>query len=175
MRRNEKEIADRQAIDSIISRSRVCRLGLIVEGRPYVVPMCFGYDGSAVLLHMAKDGKKIAGLEHGAHVCIEFDIPGDVMQSSKACSWTMSYESVIAHGPVEILQALADKRLALAKIMNQYGGGNTDWSFPENVIRNMLILKVPLKEITGKASPAVQSAGTHRTNANVVSGPPVEE
>ncbi len=157
MRRSEREITDRKAIDSIIARSRVCRLGLIVDGRPYIVPLCFGYDGTAVLFHMAKEGKKTAGLKDGNQVCLEFDIPGDVIESTKPCSWTMSYESVIAHGPIEILKSTKEKHRALSAIMKQYGGNKTDWSFPENVLQNMQVLKVPLKEITAKASPPKQA------------------
>ncbi len=161
MRRREREIFDRQMIDSIIARCKVCHLGLIVDGRPYVVPICFGYDGSAVFLHMAAEGKKTAGLTHGAEVCIEFDIPGEVAQSPKACSWTMSYESVIAYGPVEVLESLEDKRAALNEIMKPYGGGETDWSFPENVVKSTRVLRIPLSEITAKAGPRPQAAVKH--------------
>ncbi len=157
MRQSKREIVDRQAIDGIIARCRVCRLGLIVDGRPYVVPICFGYDGRAVFLHMAAEGKKTAGLQQGAEICIEFDIPGDVIQSPKACSWTLSYESVIAHGPVEVLESLEDKRAALNEIMKQYGGDKPEWSFPDNVVKNTRVLKVPLTEITAKASPSGQA------------------
>ncbi len=58
MRQSKREIVDRQAIDGIIARCRVCRLGLIVDGRPYVVPICFGYDGRAVFLHMAAGARR---------------------------------------------------------------------------------------------------------------------
>ncbi|MFH0778167.1 MAG: pyridoxamine 5'-phosphate oxidase family protein [Candidatus Eisenbacteria bacterium] len=48
MRRSEREIRSRPEIDEIIRGSQVCRLGLALDGRPYVVPVSFGYDGSAI-------------------------------------------------------------------------------------------------------------------------------
>lgn len=158
MRRSEREIFDREAIDSIIARSPVCRLGLIVDGRPYVVPLCFGYDGDAVFLHMAKVGKKVEGLRETNRICIEFDIPGDVIRHANACNWSMSYESVIAYGSAEFLESIAAQRSALMAIMRHYGGDNPDWSFPETVLENTLVVKVHLSEITGKATPAMESA-----------------
>ncbi len=154
MRRSERGIFDREQIDSIISRSPVCRLGLVVDGRPYVVPLCFGYDGQAVFLHVATAGKKLAGLRENNQVCLEFDIPGEVTRSPDACSWSMSYESVIANGSVEFLESVAEKRSALMTIMKHYGGDDPDWTFPASVLENTFVLKVHLNEITGKANPA---------------------
>lgn len=151
MRRKDREILDREVIDSIISRSLVCRLGLIVDGRPYVVPLCFGYDGNSVFVHMAKAGKKVVGLREGNQVCIEFDIPGDVIRSPNACSWSMSYESVIAYGSAQFLESLPEKRSALMTIMRHYGGDDSDCSFPEQALKNTFVLRVDLNEITGKA------------------------
>jgi nitroimidazol reductase NimA-like FMN-containing flavoprotein (pyridoxamine 5'-phosphate oxidase superfamily) len=43
MRRKEKEITDKTAMESIILRSSVCRLALSEENRPYIVALSFGY------------------------------------------------------------------------------------------------------------------------------------
>ncbi len=153
MRRSDREILDREVIDSIISRSPICRLGLIVDRRPYVVPLCFGYDGNAVFLHMAQVGKKVSGLRENNQVCIEFDIPGDVLGSPDACSWSISYESVIAYGSVEFLDSVEEKRSALVTIMRHYAKNDADWSLPTDVPKNMLVVKVHLNDITGKARP----------------------
>jgi nitroimidazol reductase NimA-like FMN-containing flavoprotein (pyridoxamine 5'-phosphate oxidase superfamily) len=53
MRRAGKEITDRAGIDGILRDARVCRIGLPDEGRPYVVPVCFGYRDGALYFHSA--------------------------------------------------------------------------------------------------------------------------
>jgi nitroimidazol reductase NimA-like FMN-containing flavoprotein (pyridoxamine 5'-phosphate oxidase superfamily) len=161
LRRSEREIVDRETIDSIIARSKVCRLGLIVDGRPYVIPLSFGYDGTAVFFHTAMAGKKVAGLQERNQVCIEFDIPGDLVTSPEACRWSMAYESVIAYGTVEVLESVAEKRSALMTIMRHYAEDARDWSFPASVVDKTLVLRVPLHEVTGKASPAKKSTNKH--------------
>lgn len=57
MRRSEREIKDRKVIDDMIRRSRVCRLAMCDEDRPYVVPLNFGYDGSFLYFHAAQEGR----------------------------------------------------------------------------------------------------------------------
>ena len=157
MRRSDREILDREVIDSIIARSLICRLGLVVDGRPYVVPLCFGYDGNAVFFHMAKEGMKVEGLRENSQVCIEFDIPGDLIRFPEACSWSIAYESVIAYGSVEFIESATEKRSALVTIMRHYAKDDAEWSLPADVPKNVLVVKVHLKEVTGKAGPAEES------------------
>jgi len=45
MRRGDKAITDRRQIDEIIRGSLVCRLALVQDGRPYLVPLERGCSG----------------------------------------------------------------------------------------------------------------------------------
>jgi uncharacterized protein len=58
MRRKDREITDRAEIDAILSEAVVCRLGLVDGSEPYIVPMCFGYDGTFLYLHSAPEASK---------------------------------------------------------------------------------------------------------------------
>ena len=157
MSRSDRRISDRKRIDDIIRRCRVCRMGLLVEGRPYVVPLCFGYDGKAAYFHMSRKGKKIAGLDRNKTVCLEWDLPGDVIESSEPCGWSMSFESVIAYGSVVFLQSDYEKREGLNFIMQQYSGKKAKWSFPGEKVVKTVVLKVQLDEISGMAKPGIRS------------------
>jgi hypothetical protein len=42
MRRKDKEISDQSGIKAIINAATVCRLGMVHENKPYIVPLCFG-------------------------------------------------------------------------------------------------------------------------------------
>jgi nitroimidazol reductase NimA-like FMN-containing flavoprotein (pyridoxamine 5'-phosphate oxidase superfamily) len=48
MRRKDKEITDRDVIDSIIRRAPVCRLAMVEGGLPYVILLCFGYEADTL-------------------------------------------------------------------------------------------------------------------------------
>ena len=120
IRRSEKEIGDRALIDSIIRRSQVCRLGLSDQGQPYVVPLCFGYDGKALYFHCAMEGRKIDILRRNDRVCIEFDIVDGMIVAEEACSWGIRNQSVVGFGRVHEIADFTAKDAALSIIMAQY-------------------------------------------------------
>ena len=95
MQRKDKQINDIIAIEDILSRATVCRLGLCDGGRPYVVPLCFGYKENALYFHCAMEGKKLEILRKNENVCFEVDIDHETIKADQACEWGMKYKSVI--------------------------------------------------------------------------------
>jgi len=152
MRRSEKQITDRTDIDEIIRGSRACHLAMCDGQHPYVVPLCFGYDGSALYFHCAREGRKIDILCKNPKVCVEFDIPGDTVEADEACVWGLKYRSVIAIGRAELIESAAEKREGLRCLMNQYAPSRQSWSFPDAAVDRVTIVKVLIEEITGRQS-----------------------
>lgn len=149
MRRSDRQITDREAIDSIIGRSSVCRLGMSDNGQPYIVPLSFGYDGRFLYVHAAVDGRKVDILKRNNRVCFEFDRLEEVTSSEQACNWSMRYESVIGFGVAEKVEAADAKKAALNCIMRQYS--SSDWTFTEQSVSATAVYCISIEEITGKA------------------------
>jgi uncharacterized protein len=149
MRKSEREITDRSVIDGIIRRCLVCRLGLSDNGRPYVVPLNFGYDGHALYFHGAPEGRKIDIIRRNNRVCFEFDKVVAIVEAEEACDWGTRYQSVIGFGTAEIINDPEAKRAALKTIMAQYSGGQ--YGFPEKIVSHTAVIKVAIDEMTGKS------------------------
>ena len=150
MRRNEREIKDRSRMDAIIRSCKVCRLGLCDGDEPYIVPMSFGYDGRAVYLHCAREGRKLDIIRRNSRVCVEFDILTRLVESKDACDWGMRYQSVLAVGNASIVEDTEARRRALAVLMKQYS--DKDYSFPEKAMAGICIIEIPIERLTGKQS-----------------------
>lgn len=148
MRKHKKEITDRATIDAVIHGSRVCRLGMSDEGQPYVVPLCFGYDGECVYFHCAWKGRKLDILRKNPRVCLEFDLAKRVIESEHACGWDMEYQSVIGFGTAEIIDDVAEKEKALHALMTQYS--DREFSFPEAKLKLTAVIKVSIDTLSGK-------------------------
>jgi len=148
MRRSKDEITDRAEIDAIIRQCRVCHLGLSDDGEPYIVPLCFGYDGEALYFHSAREGKKIDILRKNNRVCIEFDLHGEMKESEHGCKWGITYRSVIGFGTAELLDDGDAKRKALDILMAQYS--DKEFSFPDEIVTKTAVIKVVIAQITGK-------------------------
>jgi len=74
MRRKEKEITNRPEIDTILKGAQVCRLALARENEPYLVPVFFGYDGSRLYFHTAREGRKLDFVAANNRVCFEVEL-----------------------------------------------------------------------------------------------------
>ena len=150
MRRKEKEIIDRTAIESILATSTVCRLALSEDDRPYIVPLCFGYEDGALYFHTAREGKKIDILKKNNRVCFEVDCDHELVTHETPCKWGMKYRSVIGVGKASLVDDLESKRTALDIVMRHYAGRPS--GYPETIMEKTLIIKVEIENMTGKYS-----------------------
>lgn len=150
MRREEKEITDIAEIEKVIKKAICCRIGLVDEDEPYVVPVCFGYERNAIYFHGALEGRKAELIKKNSKVCFEIDTDVAVVKSEKPCGWTMKYKSVIGMGRASILENDEEKSHALKLIMQQYSEG--EFSFSNSALDSVLVVKVNIESITGKQS-----------------------
>lgn len=148
MRRNEKEIKDREAVEAVIRRSKVCRLALCRGERPYIVPLCFGYRDDTLYFHSAREGKKIDILRENPQVAFEFDIDQEVVRGKTGCDWTMRYKSVVGFGRASFVEDLDAKQKALDVIMSQYADGS--FTYKESLLKITAVIKVKIDRMTGK-------------------------
>ena len=77
MRRKEREVTNSEEIRKVLGECKVCRLGMIADGKPYIVPMNMGcdYDGEKLIIyfHCAREGKKLGLLRESAKVGFDMD------------------------------------------------------------------------------------------------------
>ncbi len=148
MRRQEKELTDPTVLEAVISKARVCRLAMIHNNRPYVVPLSFGFQDNCLYFHGALEGKKVDAIRHNPEVCFEFDQLLDIVEAEKACSWGAHYQSIVGYGQAVLLWEDEEKRQALQIIMAQYS--NREFDFPDETLRGTAVIRLTIESITGK-------------------------
>ncbi len=151
MRRRDKELRDKDVIEKILDKANVCRLGLFDGVKPYIVPMSYGYKSGTLYFHSAQDGRKVEILKKNPVVCFEIDIPGSVVSSEEACSWSMNYLSVMGEGKVSFVSDENKKKEALNCIMDHYSG-KKEWSFSTGMLQKTLVFTVEAENMSAKES-----------------------
>lgn len=148
MRRQDRALTDRAAIDALIQRCEICRLGLVDDaGHPYVVPLFFGYDGERLYLHSAREGRKLDLLRRHPQVCVEFDVLLELVPAPSPCAFSARYQSVIAWGTAHLVEEVSEKQRALALLMAHYG--RAAYFTPEQTA-TVAVIRVELETITAK-------------------------
>ena len=149
MRRKQYEITDPAVIEDILSGSEVCRIALIDDGKPYIVPLNYGYRDSTIYFHSSPYGKKIEILRKNNKVCFEIESLTQIVKKDVPCDWGTKFRSVIGYGTVEFVEDYGNKIEALNIIMAHYGKKDKS-SFNEKLVKEVVILKLKIEEITGK-------------------------
>lgn len=148
MRRKEREITDRAAMEAIIQETEVCRMGLCDGGKPYVVPMNFGYRDGKVYMHSAVEGRKLDVIRKNPDVCLVFEADTKIESGPEACSFTTKYSSVMAWGKASIQEQPEEKAFGMNVLMKHYAG--KEFEFPAQALARLVVIRVDIEKMTGK-------------------------
>lgn len=144
-------IEEKKRIEKIITSCKLCFVGMAdKEGKPYVLPMNFGFDNETIYLHSAQEGRAIRILEHNPRLCITFCTEPNLIYQHPdvACSYRMQSESVLCEGTVEFIEDFDEKVSALHTIMRQYTDKTFEYSKPAVV--NVKVWKVHIDTFSAK-------------------------
>jgi len=151
MRRKDKEITDKNTLESILKKAKVCRIGLAYQNIPYVVPMNFAYQNNILYLHSAYQGQKVDIIKQNNNICFEIEAEVELLQAAVPCDFGMKYQSIIGLGKAIIIEDIEDKKTALDIIVEKYAG-KILVQYPEQTLNNIVIIKIVLDTLTGKQS-----------------------
>ncbi|MBL7138594.1 MAG: pyridoxamine 5'-phosphate oxidase family protein [Bacteroidales bacterium] len=138
-------LSNHAEIIEIIKRCQICHVAMVdPEGKPYLVPMNFGFANDIIYLHSARKGKKIECLKNNPSVCINFTTDHKLLfqHEDVACSYSMKYSSVLCYGRVEFIEDAELKRNAFDVVMKQYTNGKFTYNPPSIREVNCWIVKV---------------------------------
>jgi nitroimidazol reductase NimA-like FMN-containing flavoprotein (pyridoxamine 5'-phosphate oxidase superfamily) len=103
-----KVLSDSEA-RKLFQATRVARLGCIVNGEPYVVPINCYLEGDDLYSH-SLPGLKISGLRENRHACVQVD---DIESD-------LRWRSAIAFGMYEEITKSTERADVLAKLLRKF-------------------------------------------------------
>jgi hypothetical protein len=111
-------------IDNVLRSEMIGRIGCHAEGRTYVVPVSYAYDGQHVYAHSA-DGLKVRTMRSNPSICLEVD------QIDDLANW----RCVIGQGTYEELHG-ADEDRARRLLSERFAPFITSETAPHHVWPN---------------------------------------
>lgn len=128
-----------QAIDSFLRHHYFGRLGFVLDGEVYVIPINYGYDGVRLYGH-APPGTKVAGMRQHPRVAFEID------EVSDPAHW----QSVLVHGRFVELREAPAKQLAFQHILAQTGRGERSQATWMMDPSQLIIFSIEITSRTGR-------------------------
>ncbi len=119
------------------------------DGWPYVVPLNYGFGKDFIIVHGAREGKKIDLLRENDKVAFNVAIDTEVIRDENDPSeFSMKYRSVSGLGTAKFIEDAEEKREALKIIMEHYHGPKEP--ITEGMLKATAVIKISITEITGK-------------------------
>lgn len=153
MRRQDRRITDPAVIRAVLDKCRTLHLGLVEDGRAYIVPLNYGWteeNGRYILYaHSAAEGRKIDLIRGGADGGFEMETGVEYFDADTACGWGNRYESIIGEGRATLLSTPEEKRQALAAIMAHYSA-RRDYTFEDAMVNLVQVIQIDVTALSCK-------------------------
>lgn len=148
MRRKDREITSRQEIDEIIRASKIMHLALADNNIPFLVPVFYAYDGTALYFHSAQRGTKIEILKRNNNVCFEISQEHGIIEADIACDFEAKHKTVIGFGKATFIEANEEKIKVLNSIVAQFT--EKKFEFPKANLHSAAVIRIDIESIKGK-------------------------
>jgi nitroimidazol reductase NimA-like FMN-containing flavoprotein (pyridoxamine 5'-phosphate oxidase superfamily) len=94
---------------SLLNLARVGRLGCVVDGEPYIVPINYLFEDESIYSH-SLPGRKLEALRAHPRACLQVDEIED----------DLNWRSAIAYGNFEEIRVPSDRRSILSKLLTRF-------------------------------------------------------
>ena len=98
-----------QETRSLLTLARVGRLGCVVDGEPYIVPINYVFEDDSIYSH-SLPGRKLDALRAHPRACVQVDEIED----------DLTWRSAIAFGNFEEIRVPGDRRSILSKLLARF-------------------------------------------------------
>lgn len=145
MRNAKHLVTNNDKLEEVLHKENVCRIALVDDGEPYIVPMSYGYRKGSLYLHCAQEGRKLDIIRRGNHlVCFEVE--------SGVTEPPVHYISIVGLGRVHIIEDKEGADEALDILCSHFAEEYQDWRKmckPE-LREKTVALRIDIEEMTGK-------------------------
>ena len=143
---------DRETIYAILDTAFVCHVGLVLDGRPVVIPTAYARVDDAVILHGSTKSGLVLALGAGAEACITVTHVDGFVMARSAFHHSINYRSVVLFGRGEAITDEAAKDAALLAFMERLHPGRWKTVRPPTPqeLRATGVVRVPIVEASAK-------------------------
>jgi len=153
-RLREQGSLDRADLDAILDAGFVCHLGVVIEGRPVVVPTVYGRDGRRLYLHGSVASRSLAG---GEPVCVTVTHVDGLVLARSVFEHGVNYRSAMIHGVPRKVTDPEEKLAGLRRVTEQAAPGQ--WSYARRPNRKELAATTLLVLSLEEASVKIRTGG----------------
>ena len=148
MRRKDREMTDRAEIDAVIRSAHLMRIALVDGDKPFLVPVFYAFDGTALYFHSAQAGTKIEIMKRNNRICFEMSSDHGIIENEIACDFEARHRTVIGFGRVSFVADQAEKVKVLDMIVARFS--EKKFEYPKANLGRTAVIRIDIESIKGK-------------------------
>ena len=121
---------DTDTVYSILDEGKVCHVGFVDSGQPYVIPMAYARIDHKLILHGSVLSRLLNQLANGISVCVTVTHVDGMVLARSAFHHSMNYRSVVILGQAKPIIKDTDKAIALDALVDHLIPGRSSTSRP---------------------------------------------
>lgn len=143
---------DRATVHAVLDAGRVCHVGFVVEGQPFVIPTAYGREGDVIYLHGATTSRLLAHLQQGVPACVAVTHLDGVVLARSLFHHSLNYRSAVVFGTARLVEDAAERERALTVISEQLLPGRWAEARQPNAKENKAtaVLAISIEEASAK-------------------------
>jgi nitroimidazol reductase NimA-like FMN-containing flavoprotein (pyridoxamine 5'-phosphate oxidase superfamily) len=154
-RYRERARYDRAVVHGILDEALFCHVGVVVDGVPVVLPTMHARLGETLYLHGSTGSgpmRAAADAPDGLTVCVTVTLVDGLVLARSGMHHSLEYRSVVAFGNARVVRDDAEKRRALAAVLDQGASGRSTDSRPPNAreLAATAVIALDLVEVSAK-------------------------
>ncbi|MGN6332316.1 MAG: pyridoxamine 5'-phosphate oxidase family protein [Motilibacteraceae bacterium] len=153
-RHRDRAAYDAATVHRALDEALLCHVAHVVDGRPTVLPTLHARIDERLYLHASTGARlaRAAAAQGGVPVCVTTTVVDALVLGRSAMHHSMNYRSVMVHGRAVLVTDEAEKRAALAAVVDAVvPGRSADCREPSaKELAATAVLAVDLLEVSAK-------------------------
>ncbi|MEU5183280.1 pyridoxamine 5'-phosphate oxidase family protein [Streptomyces longwoodensis] len=144
----------RADLDAILDAGFLCHLGVVIDGRPFVVPTVYGRDERWLYVHGSVASRSLAG---SAPVCVTVTHVDGLVLARSVFEHGVNYRSAVIHGEARAVTDPEEKLEGLRRLTEHATPGQ--WTYARRPNRKELAATTLLAVSLEEASVKIRTGG----------------
>jgi nitroimidazol reductase NimA-like FMN-containing flavoprotein (pyridoxamine 5'-phosphate oxidase superfamily) len=154
-RYRERARYDRTTVHGILDEALFCHVGIVSDNGPVVLPTMHARLGETLYLHGSTGSGPmlaVAGTPDGLPVCVTVTLVDGLVLARSGMHHSLEFRSVVAFGNARLVRDDAEKRRALAALLDHVASGRSTDTRPPSAreLAATAVIALDLVEVSAK-------------------------
>jgi uncharacterized protein len=143
---------DHETIYAIVDAALICHVGLVQDGRPFVIPTILARDEDALLIHGASTSRLMRHAAAGHELCLTVTHLDGLVLARSVFNHSMNYRSAVLFGRGHLIEEPAAKMAALERFTEKLIAGRWADARQPNAteMKATSIVAIPIESASAK-------------------------